>query len=115
MPSNPSYRLRTLTGAAAVAALLAWTPADARVTKIVINTTVDPDNTLAPFGDAGPLKRLTGIAFGELDPRDERNEIIQDIRLAPKNARSKGQNGATFLLNLPPDPAKISGLLGQHV
>src|SRR5256885_1004474 len=115
MPSNPSYRLRTLTGAAAVAALLAWTPADARVTKIVINTTVDPDNTLAPFGDAGPLKRLTGIAFGELDPRDERNEIIQDIRLAPKNAKSKVEYSATFQLILPSDPAKMSGLMWHDV
>jgi hypothetical protein len=114
MSSKP-HRFRAVTGAAAIAALLAWTPADARVTKIVINTPVDPDATLAPFGDAGPLKRLTGIAFGELDPRDERNEIIQDIRLAPKNARGKVEYSATFQLILPSKAENISGLMWHDV
>ncbi len=115
MSSKP-HRFRALAGVAVVAALLAWTPpADARVTKIVINTTVDPDNTLAPFGDAGPLKRVTGIAFGELDPRDERNEIIQDIRLAPKNARGKVEYSATFQLILPSKAENISGLMWHDV
>ena len=114
--SPKPHRFRALTGAAAVAVLLAWTPpADARVTKIVINKPVDPDNTLAPFGDAGPLKRLTGIAFGELDPRDERNEIIQDIRLAPKNARGKVEYSATFQLILPSKAENISGLMWHDV
>src|SRR2546427_240353 len=114
MLSNLSHR-PALAGVAVAAALLAWTPADARVTKIVINTTVDPDATLAPFGDAGPLKRMTGRAFGELDPRDERNSIIQDIHLAPRNPNGKVEYQATFQLILPSDPAKMSGLMWHDV
>ena len=80
----------TLVGTAVLATFAAWiSPAEARVTKIVIASTVDPDSTLAPFGTAGPLKRLRGTASGELDPADARNAIIQDIGLAPKNAAGK--------------------------
>src|SRR3989442_9709794 len=86
MLSNLSHR-PALAGVAVAAALLAWTPADARVTKIVINTTADPDATLAPFGDAGPLKRITGRAFGELDPRDERNAIRSEEHTSELQSR----------------------------
>jgi len=117
MPTNLSHRFRgpVLTGAAALAALLAWTPpADARVTKIVINTVVDPDpglTTGAPF----PIKRITGRAFGELDPHDSHNAIIQDIRRAPRNANGKVEYQATFQLVMPSDPAKMSGLMWHDV
>ncbi|HET9579775.1 MAG TPA: alpha/beta hydrolase domain-containing protein [Gemmatimonadales bacterium] len=105
-----------LAGAAVAAALAAWTPpADARVTRIVINSTVDPDATLAPVGAAGPLKRIKGIAFGELDPADPLNAIIQDINLAPKNAAGKVEYQATFQIVAPSDPAKMSGLMWHDV
>ena len=89
-------------------------PADARVTRIVINATADPDPVLtdaAPF----PIKRITGRAFGELDPKDPHNLIIQDLRLAPKNAKGKVEYQATFQLILPSDPEKMSGLLWHDV
>jgi hypothetical protein len=100
---------------AALAGLAAWTaPADARVTRIVINSTTDPDAGLsagAPFA----IKRITGRAFGELDPRDPRNDIIQDIQRAPKNADGKVEYQATFQLILPSDPAKMSGFMWHDV
>jgi hypothetical protein len=103
-------------GAAALATLLSFAPPiEARVTRIVVNTTVDPDATLAPFGDAGPLKRITGRAFGELDPHDSHNAIIQDIGLAPKNAAGKVEYQATFQLILPSDSARMSGLMWHDV
>jgi len=117
MPSDLPMRLRApaLVGAAAFAALLAWTPiSEARVTKIVINTTVDPDPALstgAPFA----IKRITGVAFGELDPRDARNAIIQDLELAPRNANRKVEYQATFQLVLPSDSANMSGLMWHDV
>ena len=103
-------------GALAILALaLAWTQAaEARVTRIAINTTADPDPVLtdgAPF----PIKRITGRAFGELDPKDPHNAIIQDIRLAPRNAKGKVEYQATFQLILPSDPEKMSGLLWHDV
>jgi hypothetical protein len=118
MSSNLHHQPRKplLAGIAALAALLVWTPPiEARVTKIVINNTVDPDATLAPYGAAGPLKRITGRAFGELDPNDTHNKIIQDIQLAPKNAAGKVEYQATFQLVLPSDPAKMSGLMWHDV
>ncbi|MGE5096365.1 MAG: alpha/beta hydrolase domain-containing protein [Betaproteobacteria bacterium] len=105
-----------MAGAAVAAALAAWTPpADARVTRIVINSTVDPDATLGPVGAAGPLKRIKGIAFGELDPADPLDAIIQDIDLAPKNATGKVEYQATFQIVAPSDPAKMSGLMWHDV
>ena len=90
-------------------------PAQARITKIVILATVDPDSTLAPFGTAGPLKRIRGTAFGELDVADPRNDIIQDIRLAPKNAAGKVEYQASFQLTMPSDVTKMSGLMWHDV
>jgi hypothetical protein len=110
------FRKSVFAGVATVAVLLSCAPiAQARVTKIIIDSTVDPDATLAPFGDAGPLKRLKGRAFGELDPNDEHNSIIQDIRLAPRNARGKVEYMATFQLIMPSDPTKMSGLMWHDV
>ncbi|HET7401415.1 MAG TPA: alpha/beta hydrolase domain-containing protein [Usitatibacter sp.] len=102
--------------AATLAALgLCATSAEARITRIVISSTVDPDNTLAPFGAAGPLKRLKGTAFGELDPADRHNAIIQDLTLAPRNAAGHVEYQATFQLVMPSDPAKMSGLMWHDV
>ena len=102
-------------GTALIATLLMFVPpAEARVTKIVISTTADPDPVLsdgAPF----PIKRITGRAFGELDPKDPHNAIIQDIRLAPRNAKGKVEYQATFQLILPSDPGKMSGLMWHDV
>src|SRR4249920_290788 len=116
MPSPLLNKFRsTALTTAALAVLLAWTPpAEARVTRIVINTSVDPDPTLsngAPFA----IKRITGRAFGELDPKDSHNAIIQDIELAPKNANGRVEYQATFQLILPSDPANLSGLMWQDV
>jgi hypothetical protein len=116
MPSPvPIGRGPAFAGVALLSALLAWTPSsEARVTKIVINSTVDPDPALstgAPFA----IKRITGVAFGELDPLDPRNAIIQDIDLAPRNAARKVEYQATFQLILPSDPANMSGLMWHDV
>ena len=116
MPFPRHSRSRFLPLAAAfAAALVLAAPAQARVTKIVILSTVDPDASLAPFGDAGPLKRIKGIAHGELDPADPANAIIQDIALAPRNANGDVEYQATFQLVAPSDPAKMSGLMWHDV
>lgn len=116
MSGQERRRVMALAGAAVFAALAAWTPpAEARVTKIVIDSSVDPDATLAPFGAAGPLKRLKGVAFGELDPADPRNAIIQDLGLAPRNAAGNVEYRATFQIVMPSDPAKMSGLMWHDV
>src|SRR2546429_1219708 len=111
MPSNPSYRLRTLAGAAAVAALLAWTPADARVTKIVID---DTQPLAMGTGQTIAYEQISGRAFGELNPNDPLNRIIQDIELG-KDPDGKVRYVASFVLTKPVDMSQASGLMWHDV
>ena len=60
--------------------------ADARITHIEIIKT-EPAFGGQSFGDAGAYEHLTGRVTGELDPADPANSGIQDINLAPRNAR----------------------------
>ena len=93
----------------AAVGLLTWTPtAQARVIKIVIDTTTSP---AAPAGAVGPYETLAGRAYGEIDPNDPLNAIIQDIGLAPKNANGMVEYMATFLLTKPIDMSVASGLM----
>jgi hypothetical protein len=80
--------MRNLLKLAAVAgtAALATATAEARITRIEIAKT-GPAFAGASFGAAGTYERLTGQAFGEVDPRAPANAGIQDISLAPRNAR----------------------------
>jgi hypothetical protein len=102
--------------ACALAALLiAAAPAPARVTKIVIDTKVSPAFTGQSFGSAGQYETLAGHAFGELDPNDPHNAIIQDIKLAPRNARGMVEYTTSFQLVKPIDMTRSSGLLWHDV
>ena len=92
--THTSVSRNALVGFAAALALAGIT--QARVTKVVIESTVDPDATLTATGPAGAIKRITGRAHGELDPANPLNAIIQDIQLAPKNAKGKVEYVATF-------------------
>lgn len=71
-----------LTGLLAGVLLLTGLQAEARVSRIVIDATERP-------ADGG--ERLTGRAFGEVDPDDPANAIITDLRLAPRNAAGRGE------------------------
>jgi hypothetical protein len=109
-------RKPALLGIAVTAALLAWTPpTQARVTRIIIDTKVSPAFSGATFGTAGQYETLAGRVFGELDPNDPHNTIIQDINLAPRNANGKVEYTATFLLVKPIDMSKSSHLMWQDV
>lgn len=90
---------------------------EARVTRVVVD--VKKSISLAPEASANragiPYERISGIVYGELDPADPHNAIIQDITLAPRNARGKVEYAATFTLYNPVDPAKSSGVLLYEV
>jgi hypothetical protein len=104
-------------------ALFAWTPAtQARVTRIVIDTRTSPafvspveGGGVQSFAAAGRYETIAGRAFGELDPDDSRNAIIQDIKLAPRNAKGRVEYIASFYLVKPIDMAKASGLMWHDV
>jgi hypothetical protein len=68
-------------------ACVVTTPADARITKIVISKVESPALGARSFGTVGQYERLDGVAYGEVDPRAPLNAVIQDIALAPRNAR----------------------------
>src|SRR6266581_1701854 len=95
------------------AAFAAWGPsADARVTRIVIDTTTDLANPAVP----GNLYQLvTGRAFGELDPNDPHNAIITDIQLVPRNANHNVEYIASFRIRKPKDMSTASGVMWHDV
>src|SRR6266850_322271 len=105
--------MRYLSFGLIVALLALPSPADARVRKIVIEKKVSPAFDGASFGPAGPYETLAGRAFGELDPKDPRNALITDIKLAPKNARGMVEYTASFYLVKPIDMSKSSRLMWQ--
>ncbi len=92
MKTQKSSRIAALS----IALLLTAADAQARVTRIVVDSRKSPNFAGASFGAAGPYETLTGRAFGELDPKDPHNSIIQDIALAPRNARGMVEYVASF-------------------
>jgi len=63
------------------------------------------------FGAVGQYEKIVGRAYGEVDPNDRRNALIQDLLLAPRNARGMVEYVATFTLLRPLDPSKGNGVL----
>jgi len=102
---------RSLIGALAAAVVFPPATTEARVTRIEIVKVESP----APAGRAGatslPYERLSGKAYGELDPNDPKNAIVTDIKLAPRNAHGKVEYVATFSLMKPIDMSQLSGVL----
>ena len=67
------------------------------------------------FGAIGPYERLVGRATGELDPADPANSIIQDISLAPRNARGMVEYTTDIELLKPADMARANRILFVEV
>jgi hypothetical protein len=84
--------------------------AQARVVRIVIDDT----QPLAATGQTIAYEQISGRAFGELDPRDPANAIIQDIQLG-KSADGRVRYTASFVLTKPVDMNQASGLLWHDV
>jgi hypothetical protein len=97
-------------------ATVGWVaPVAAHVASIVIDSPAAPAFAGAPIGAVGPYVTLKGRVFGELDPRDHHNVIIQDLELAPKDANGKVHYIATFQITMPADLSKASGLMFNEV
>ena len=97
-PTNSPRRSRFVSCSATAAA-------HANIVKLEI-TKVEP---------AGPThERISGKAYGELDPADPKNAVITDIELAPRNARGKVEYVTTFTLVRPTEMMKASGVLAVH-
>jgi hypothetical protein len=112
LPSNPCFGLRQflLSFAATSAMLGPGMPAEARVTRIVI----DDVQPLAAAGQTIAYQQISGRAFGELDPRHPLNAIIQDIELG-KDADGMVRYTASFVLTKPVDMSQASGMMWHDV
>ena len=117
MPNKHALRRPAVVGVVTAAVLLLpMAPsAQAEVKKIVIDATISPDFDGATFGSAGPYETIRGRVFGELDPNDPLNSIIQDISLAPRNENGLVPYVATFQIQKPVDMSKSSRLMWHEV
>ena len=104
---------RTLIGAIAVVCSVSVT--EAHVTRIEILKVESPAPGARAGASAAPYERISGKAYGELDPNDPKNAVITDIKLAPRNARGKVEYVATFSLMKPIDMTQSSGVLMYSV
>ena len=104
---------RSTSRAALVAAALVLgtaATAEARITRIEI-TRVEPAFGGASFGGVGTYDKLVGRAYGEVDPEDDGNAIIQDIELAPRNARGNVEYAMDIYLLAPHNAARGNGTI----
>src|SRR4030095_15176923 len=85
--------------------------AEARITKLVIQSRTSPAFGGASFGNAGQYEQLTGVAYGEVDPKDPLNAVITDIELAPRNSRGKVEYSMDFAITKPIDMSRGNGTL----
>jgi Alpha/beta hydrolase domain len=93
--------------------LFPWLPARAKVVRIVIDKakSSSPAYGGQSFGSVGQYEKIVGKAYGQIDPNDRRNSIIQDVRLAPRNSRGMVEYVASFTLVKPVDMSKANGVL----
>jgi hypothetical protein len=88
----------------AIALLVLANPVEAEITRLVMEKT-------ETLGSDDGYEKLTGHAYGELDPSLSLNAIITDLEFAPRNDRGMVEYVATFTLIKPADLAQTSGVL----
>ncbi len=103
-----SMRALGMTFVASLAALLAASPADARVTRIQIDAARSQSPTFGGFSwpGVGQYEKIVGTAFGEVNPHDRQNRDIVDIEFAPRNARGNVEYAFNFYILKPIDLKK---------
>jgi hypothetical protein len=84
--------------------------AEARIVRLE-GLKVEPAFGGRVFGDAGAYERVTGRAHGEVDPGAPANALIQDIALAPRNARGMVEYVTDIDILRPADPARSNRVL----
>ena len=94
--------------ASLAAALFAASPADARITRIEIDTARSQSPTFGGFSwpGVGQYEKIVGKAFGEVNPHDRQNRVIVDIEFAPRNARGNVEYAFNFYILKPIDLKK---------
>src|SRR3954467_5918858 len=93
-------------------ALAAFAPtvSHARIVRLEITET-KPAFGGRNFGEVGAYERVIGKAYGEVDPQLPSNAMIQDIALAPKNAKGMVEYSTDIDILRPADRSKANGVL----
>ena len=86
------------------------TPAQARIVRLEVLRT-EPAFAGQVFGTVGAYEKVVAVAHGEVDPADPRNARIQDLNLAPRNARGMVEYTTQVELLKPADMARGNGVL----
>lgn len=89
-------------------------PATAKVVRITIDKRAPVDDA-GNAGKFGPYELIRGRIFGEVDPKTSANDIIQDIKLAPRNSRGMVEYISTYSLLRPVNGQQASGVLLSSV
>ena len=94
--------------ASLTAVLFAAPPADARVTRIEIDTARSQSPTFGGYSwpNVGQYEKVVGKAYGEVNPHDRQNRGIVDIEFAPTNARGNVEYAFNFYILKPIDLSK---------
>jgi Alpha/beta hydrolase domain len=106
---------RTIVTGLVAAVLLAPVSTEARITRIEFTRVEQPTFEGTFFGDVGAFEKLVGRAWGEVDPDDPLNAIIQDIELAPRNERGMVEYAADVFILKPMDMSTGNGMLFYNV
>jgi hypothetical protein len=100
-----TYSYGLLASAAALVSIRFVSGADARITRIDLGPPTSPFGNTS-FGSVGQYEQIDGTAYGEVDPRNPLNAVIQDIELAPRNARGKVEYSTKVSILKPVDESR---------
>src|SRR5262245_40871464 len=89
--------------------------AEAGIIRIEITKVESPAFGGAAFGPVGQYERLVGKAYGEVDPAHPLNARIQDLALAPRNARGMVEYSTDVHILKPVDGGRGNGVLFFNV
>ena len=81
----------------------------ARVVRVTIETR-EPIGGGMSFGRAGAYERITGRVYFAFDPATPHDRRIVDLHLAPRNADGEVEAWSEFVMLVPSDPAKRTGV-----
>ncbi|MEN9924237.1 MAG: hypothetical protein RL268_363 [Pseudomonadota bacterium] len=102
---------KAVTALLASATVIAAVPADAKLTRIAVESIVPAK----PVAGASDYEIVSGRFFGDLDPAEPHNSIITDIAAAPRNDRGRIEYSATFQIARPVDGRNSSHVLFYDV
>lgn len=79
------------------------------ITRFVVDAAKSETVTFGgtSFGSVGTYQKIRGVAYGQLDPNDPKNQVIADIALAQKNSTTgMVEYSAEFFILKPTDLSK---------